>query len=177
MGVTRWLLRLVTWIWFVLAGLSVAAFVFDLPDMTGAFGDISVIAGSISALVIPLSTPFAFALLSFSARRDLKYVPEHVREHFRFRYLGILGWLGVTIILGGLLYLYYSTDVVWNMVVSGNMGGSEIDYDHIGRARLFVEHITYGLNEALKTVWLGALCLYARYRIAANKGLAAASDH
>ncbi|MEQ3745371.1 MAG: hypothetical protein ABNH53_03950 [Henriciella sp.] len=98
--------------------------------------------------------------------RDLMEIPIHVRERFRLRYLGILGWIGVSLILAGFLCSWDSARLLWLPL-------HPID----DQLEFKVLTIVHTVEEATGSLWLGALCLYARYRIAANKRLAAASDH
>lgn len=161
MGVTRWLLLVVAGIYAVLSIIAILAFIAGFYDAVanawynrnGSYVSLYVLVTDWAFFVIP-------TLLAYLAARDLKALPLEVVEKFQLKSLGFVGWLGAAMIIAGIL-------AIVSAITSGNR---ILQINHI------FDHINYelGFNQlgyAIQFIWLGALCLYARYRIAANKRL------
>ncbi|MDJ0920951.1 MAG: hypothetical protein QNI84_07470 [Henriciella sp.] len=162
MATTQFVLKCVTVFWVVLAGLGLTSFVFDLWSTIRVwFFDGSGTVLKLHSLVLGWAAFLGFPTLSILAARDLDAIPDEAQEYFRLQHLGWLGWLGLLLLVAG-CFAFTETAVFHLRLYSDGT---------LSVLQLLSVFTSGALNSAV-FVWLGAICLYARYRIAANKRLA-----
>ena len=101
----------------------------------------------------------AAIITSLLAYRDLGRVGRGGREKFVFKYLGWLGWFAMGLFFIAFWTMWSDVNTFWSDIFADGIQDYDID-------------ILIGTpDNAIFNLWLGALCFYARYRIAANKRL------
>jgi len=115
-------------------------------------------------------TIIATFVISIFIIKDLRAIPQRLQEHFGFSQIGYLGGLGALLIVLAVFYLTFSLREVFDL------DSNIFYYDTL--ESYFWNYLRFVLGSAFHAfaiAWMGALCLYARYRLAANKRLAAIS--
>jgi hypothetical protein len=103
----------------------------------------------------------AAIVISLLAYRDLGCMNDGVREKFLFKYLGWLGWFAIVLFFIAFWTVWSDVNTLWFYAFEDGIQ----DYD--------IEILMATPDNFTFNMWLGTLCLYARYRIAANKRLEA----
>ena len=165
MTVTKVALSIATWVSAALALIGLAFFAL------GAIESLYALLFTQNGVYYQFSAWFhgwakwlAFPVLAYLAKNDLNTLPPHVIERFQFKHLGWLGWLALFLFAASLFsFIEKTVWLRWSVFVW--RGPEQAIYQ--------ILNLTYNV---MLYFWLGSLCLYARYRTAALKRLAAESQ-
>jgi len=156
MGVTRWLL-------IVFGTLSAVCglYVYIVEVVFSAYGaEWTLVSGA--AIIITFIKMITIAVLAWLAARDLKKIDGRAQEYFRLNAMGWLGWIGLLFIASASLFLHLNLQ-------------NDFPMTHFEERPWWrwLAMVALDLERAAHLALIGAVCLYARYRIAANKRLEA----
>lgn len=159
MKTTRYILLTMALVFAVFMALFFMGLAFELFDLWFGSDPVRVTYLSIvGALFWPIQSG-VLAMLSFLGAKDMEGIPPQAQEHFRLNRLGYLGWAGVFLI-GLNIALLAVDEVTWGSAFANG----------------FYELVAHRVYEGFLSAWLGALALYAHFRVSANKTLAAGAQ-
>ena len=154
MGVTRWLL-----IVFGVTSCVCGLYVYMVEVVFSAYGA-EWTPVSISVVAITFIKMITIAVLAWIAVDDLKKIDGRAQEYFRLNAMGCLGWIGLLFIASAVWFLHLNLQNDFPMM----------HFEERPWWRLLAM-VALDLERFAHLALIGAVCLYARFRIAANKRL------